>query len=46
MIIYYLLHTIKFLHERCGIMHRDLKSDNIMLTDEPELKPILIDFSI
>lgn len=42
-IIYYCLHALHYLHTQ-GIMHRDLKSDNIMLTES--LQPVLIDFSL
>lgn len=42
-VIWYSLGALDYLH-RQGLMHRDLKSDNIMLTDE--LEPVLIDFSV
>lgn len=38
-----LLSALAFLHDN-GIMHRDIKGDNIMLTDD--LSPVLIDFSL
>ena len=43
-----LLSGVNFLHETCGMMHRDIKADNVMLADEGNgiLTPILIDFSL
>ena len=38
-----LLSAIAFVHMQ-GFMHRDIKGDNVMLTDE--MQPVLIDFSI
>ena len=42
-IMFYTLIAVKYLHDM-GILHRDLKSDNIMLTDT--MDPIIIDFSL
>ena len=44
-----LLSAVNFLHETCGMMHRDIKADNVMLTDprgNGMLTPVLIDFSL
>ena len=44
-----ILSAIEFLHETCGIVHRDIKCDNILLdynTHEERWVPILIDFSL
>jgi len=42
-----LLSALTYLHEN-GIMHRDIKSENVMLVEESDgsIKPVLIDFSL
>jgi serine/threonine protein kinase len=44
-----ILHATDFLHNTCGILHRDIKSDNILLEYDAQndtWRPILIDFSL
>jgi serine/threonine protein kinase len=44
-----ILRAISFLHNTCGILHRDVKSDNILIkydTCNDVWQPILIDFSL
>ena len=38
-----LIESFKFLHEKCGILHLDIKLDNIILDNE--FQPIIIDFT-
>ena len=39
-----LLETLEFLHNKCHIMHRDIKPDNIIIQNNNQIK--LIDFNI
>ena len=39
-----MLQTLQFLHEKCYIMHRDIKPDNIILQNNNKIK--LLDFGI
>ena len=44
-----ILRAVDFLHNTCGILHRDIKSDNILLEYDSHnglWQPILIDFSL
>ena len=39
-----LLETLEFLHDKCHIMHRDIKPDNIMIQNNNQIK--LLDFGL